>query len=135
VTPKVFVLILISISLGSVGQYFFKAGMKDQVVEMGPQIVLMFFKPKVFIGLICYAMATVFWLAVLSKTSLSLAYPFISISYIVVVLMGQFIFHEGVSWLSWMGVLVICFGVVLVGLGHVPTPVSNPPAATTSASS
>ena len=130
--PRSFVILLVSVCLGSVGQFFFKKGMEGGAVELGASTLLLFLRPMVMVGLCCYALATLTYLVVLSKEPLSLVYPMISISYIVVALEGQFLFHERVDWVSWGGVIVICFGVYLMGVGfqrskQVTSPPQAPP--------
>jgi len=116
--PKVIVMLLFSVAMGIVGQLFFKAGMRETGnIELSPSVVLLFFRPKVFVGLCCYGIATTTWLVVLSKAPLSLAYPFLAVGYIVIVLMGKFVFREEVVMATWIGVLLICVGVVLIGYG------------------
>jgi len=114
--PKLVVMLLVSVALGVVGQFFFKTGMKEiGCVEFGPGVILHFFHPKIFIGLCCYGLATVTWLVILSRAPLSLVYPFISIGYVLVVLIGKYMFHERVSGLQWFALLLICLGVFLYG--------------------
>ncbi|MHB2015373.1 MAG: DMT family transporter [Candidatus Xenobia bacterium] len=113
-----FAILLVSIVLGSIGQYFFKRGMEGGAVELGASTLLLFLRPMVMAGLFCYAMATLTYLVVLSKEPLSVVYPLISISYIVVALEGKLLFKERVDWMSWGGMLVICFGVYLMGIGN-----------------
>jgi drug/metabolite transporter (DMT)-like permease len=51
---------------------------------------------------------------VLSRTSLSFAYPFAAITYILIVLFDRFVLDETVPPLRWMGVALIAVGIVLV---------------------
>ena len=65
-------------------------------------------------GLVIFALSAVIWLMVLSRASLSFAYPFASLSYLVIVLADRFVLGEAVSPLRWAGVLLIMAGIVLV---------------------
>lgn len=98
-------------------------------IEFGPHILLQFLRPKIIAGIACYGVATTSWLVILSKTPLSLAYPLISISYVIIVLLGRFHFHEPVSLFHWLGVLLICSGVAFIGFGSAPR--TPPPALST----
>ena len=81
--------ILISVLCGAIGQVLLKKGMGN----MGPvtltvnQLVGILWRigtnPYVIVGLLIYVSGTVFWLAVLSRVDLSYAYPFASLSYVV----------------------------------------------------
>ena len=54
------------------------------------------------------------WLAVLSRTSLSFAYPFASLSYVLILLADKFVLDETIPGLRWVGVFFIMLGIVLV---------------------
>jgi drug/metabolite transporter (DMT)-like permease len=51
---------------------------------------------------------------VLSRVSLSFAYPFAAITYIVIVAFDRLILRVPVPGLRWAGVLMIATGIVLV---------------------
>ncbi len=65
-------------------------------------------------GLVIFALSAVIWLMVLSRASLSFAYPFASLSYLVIVLAAKFVLGETIPPLRWAGVLLIMAGIVLV---------------------
>lgn len=71
---------------------------------------------NVVIGGVLYAVSFVVWLHVLSKVKLSYAYPFISLSYVIVVILGFFILNEKISSTAWVGVLLVVIGVSLIGM-------------------
>lgn len=111
---KPMLLILLSVILGVMGQFFFKAGMSHVgAVRFNIEIIRYFFIPQVFLGLVCYVLSTASWLAVLSKSDISFAYPMLSLGYILVVLVGLLFFKEKVTFLRFAGVLLICGGVFL----------------------
>lgn len=122
-------LILVFILLGLVGQYLFKGGMslpvsKELVSLIGQDlatgafgsgllhIVHLLLHPLILSGLAAYALSTACWLAVLSKTDLSFAYPMLSIGYVAILLMGWIAFDEHVTLLRWLGVLLISVGIL-----------------------
>jgi drug/metabolite transporter (DMT)-like permease len=51
---------------------------------------------------------------VLSRASLSFAYPIVSITYVLILLFDRFVLNESVSPLRWAGVLCIVAGIVLI---------------------
>ena len=61
-------------------------------------------QPKLWIGLTIFGVSSIFWLVVLSRVALTVAYPLVGLSYIVVVALGRFAFHEHVPALRWIGV-------------------------------
>jgi drug/metabolite transporter (DMT)-like permease len=88
---------------------------------MVPAVIRAVFTPFVFLGLSLYAVSSGFWLVVLSKWNLSYAYPMIAISYLSVVLLSRLFFHDRVTSLQWIGILLMCSGLVLVARFGSPT--------------
>jgi multidrug transporter EmrE-like cation transporter len=73
-------------------------------------------EPRLWAGLALFGISAVFWLVVLSKVPLSFAYPFVGVSYIVIVLVARLVLHEHVPTLRWVGVAVVATGIAIVGL-------------------
>ena len=65
-------------------------------------------------GLFVYVFSTAFWLVVLSRMNLSYAYPFVSLSYIIMIVASWQLFNENISGLRVLGSLVVALGVFLV---------------------
>jgi len=110
--PAIF--LLIAISLGAVGQIALKHGMRHAHIASFGALAQAIFTPYVMLGLGLYAVSSCFWLVVLSKWKLSYAYPMIAISYIGVVFLSRLVFNEKVAPLQWIGILLMCTGLVLV---------------------
>ena len=70
--------------------------------------------PKVWLGLGLFGISAAFWLVVLSRASLSFAYPFAAITYALILLADKFILKNPVPGLRWAGVAFIAAGIVLV---------------------
>jgi drug/metabolite transporter (DMT)-like permease len=68
----------------------------------------------VWAGLALFGLSAVAWLFVLSRTSLSFAYPFASLTYLLIVLVDRFVFHEEIPPARWAGVALIMAGIILV---------------------
>lgn len=56
------------------------------------------------------------WLVVLQFVPLSIAYPMLSLNFVLVTLVARFWFGEQVSYRAWMGIFCIMSGVILMGL-------------------
>ncbi len=114
------VYILISVLGGALGQILLKKGMSSMgpltlSLEKAPSILWkMGTNPYVFVGLGIYVMGTVFWLAALSRVDLSYAYPFASLSYVVMLIGSWLVFDENISLLRITGSVVIIIGVLLI---------------------
>ena len=111
-----------SILLSSVAQLFMKVSMlliAQQTAQGGvlPDALL---QPAVigwlFVGLSSYAVSLVFWLFAISRLELSLAYPMLSLSYVIVYIVAASwpFLHESISWTRSLGILVVILGVILI---------------------
>jgi drug/metabolite transporter (DMT)-like permease len=87
-----------------------------QVTEAGQTVLRAAKEPKLWLGLALFGISSMFWLVVLSRVDLSLAYPMVGLSYVVIVMFAAFLLHENVPPLRWVGVVVIAIGIALVGL-------------------
>ena len=65
-------------------------------------------------ALALYGVSAMIWTVVLSKLDLSLAYPMVSMGYVLVVFLSWLILKEPVSLLRIAGLAVICCGVLLI---------------------
>lgn len=116
------VLILVSVGLAAVAQLTLKAGMNHVNDALAPRtfslngtsIRVLVVEPLVWGGLVLFAVSAVVWLVVLSRTSLSFAYPFASITYVLILLFDHFVLDEQVPALRWAGVAAIAVGIFLV---------------------
>jgi drug/metabolite transporter (DMT)-like permease len=112
--------ILLSTACGVIGQLLLKKAMNQIGVITPtagglPSIVLRIaMSPLVIIGLSCYVLGSFFWLIALSRTDLSFAYPFASLSYILAFAGSWYFFGETISTLRLSGLVVIILGVMLV---------------------
>lgn len=112
--------ILISVVAGGAGQILLKHGMTrmGEITLVANQMPLILWRlatnPFVVGGLALYAGGTIFWLAALSRVDLSFAYPFASLSYIIMLLASWQLFNESISLMRLAGTLVIGIGVFLI---------------------
>ena len=65
-------------------------------------------------GMCLYAISIGLWMAVLGKTEVSLAYPLLSIGYIITAFIGYFFLHENVNLLRIIGLVTICIGIIII---------------------
>ncbi|MDR1459750.1 MAG: EamA family transporter [Bacteroidales bacterium] len=63
---------------------------------------------------ICALTAMVTWMYVLKRYEFSLAYPLLSVSYIIGLLSAYLFFNEAIPLTRWIGVLIIMIGVYFV---------------------
>lgn len=115
-----FGLIMTGVLLNAAAQFLLKAGV-DRVGVIGLQIpalaragLSLATNPYVLAGLACYVVSVVVWLLALSRTAVSIAYPMVSIGYIVTALAAWAFLGEQVSIVRWLGIGVIILGVFIV---------------------
>jgi multidrug transporter EmrE-like cation transporter len=112
--------ILISVLTSTVGQLLLKQGMNNigaitlSMNKILPTTWKMATNPYVFIGLAIYLAGTVFWLAALSRVDLSYAYPFASLSYVIMLVASWMMFDEKITLSRVIGTVVIGIGVLLI---------------------
>ena len=109
--------LLVAILIGVIGQLLLKHGMLRQPAFRFREIAGLGRNLPVLGGFCCYGLSTVLYLSVLARLDLSLAYPTVSLGYVLVIIMSRVLFQEPVSPTRWVAAGIICLGVVLVGLG------------------
>ena len=70
--------------------------------------------PMVVLGFILYGLASLVWLKVLSEHELSLAYPLISLSYAISLVIGKWLFDDDINITRSVGVALIVLGAIVV---------------------
>jgi multidrug transporter EmrE-like cation transporter len=117
---RTFAVLLIAISLSVTGETLLKKGVNSlgsldfAPSALLPTFVRIFTTPLVFLGFVFIFGGSLFWLAVLSKWDLSLAYPLLSISYIASLFVGALFLGEQVTLIRIAGVVVVVAGVILI---------------------
>ena len=117
-------LILLSISIAVTGQILLKIGI-DRIGVVGFGSMKAFTSlfsgiirsPMVLTGLFLYFISAVIWMVILSTVDLSFAYPFIGLSYVLVLVLSKFILKEEVNPIRWAGTFIITVGVVIISRG------------------
>ncbi|KJS35139.1 MAG: hypothetical protein VR74_17370 [Hyphomonas sp. BRH_c22] len=72
------------------------------------------FNPWFLAGMACYVVSIGVWMIVLGKVEVSLAYPLLSIGYIITAVIGYFFLGENVNLLRVGGIALICCGIILI---------------------
>jgi multidrug transporter EmrE-like cation transporter len=116
-------LLVVSVAFAIAGQVTLKSAMNHigrigttEVRAVGATVSRAAREPRLWVGLTLFGVSSIFWMVVLSRVPLSVAYPFVGISYVVIVLLSRFLLHERVPVLRWVGVLVVATGIAIIGL-------------------
>jgi multidrug transporter EmrE-like cation transporter len=121
------VFILVSVVLAATAQLTLKHGM-NQVTAHG-EVPLDLGRPidtarrvignvSVWAGLATFVLSAAVWLVVLSRASLSFAYPFASLTYVLILVFDRFVLDEPISGLRYAGVALIIAGLLLISRTH-----------------
>jgi multidrug transporter EmrE-like cation transporter len=113
-------LILVGVLLNAFAQLLLKKGMLSigyfeiQCQSLLPMVRKVATNFYILLGLGSYVVSVAIWLVVLARVEVSYAYPFLSVGYVFVTLMGYYIFQENVSWMRVIGIAVVIVGVILL---------------------
>jgi len=120
VSPITFSFLISGVLLNAAAQLFLKAGTNrvgqfsfalDSLVPAGLKLAQ---SPFVLAGLGCYVVSVVVWILGLSRVPVSVAYPMLSVGYIVNAVAAYFLFGESLGAQKLVGIGFIVVGVVLV---------------------
>jgi multidrug transporter EmrE-like cation transporter len=109
VTLATFSLLLGGVLLNAAAQLLLKAG--TNAMPLGLRLAI---EPHILGGLACYAVSVVVWVIALSRVPVSVAYPMLSIGYVINALAAWQLLDESLSPLRLGGIGVIIAGVFMV---------------------
>lgn len=116
-----FALIFTSVSLSALGQTAFKVGVGQTATAPDASLWIktaaMVFSPMVMLGLGLYGVGTVFWLFALRQLDLSLAYPFVAMSFVMVAGSGMLFLGEPLQPSRVIGLALIVIGLLVMARG------------------
>ena len=113
-------LLMTGVLLNAAAQLLLKAGTNavghfefslDNLLPVGMKIA---FQPFIMGGMACYAISLVVWIMGLSRVPVSVAYPMLSIGYVLNAVAAWYLFGESLSAQKLIGIGFIVLGVVLV---------------------
>ena len=112
-----YLLLTINILLMSIGQLLFKQA--ANFLNNNTQLNLLskyLLNPWFYGAVFSFALSTFIWVRILTQMKLSVAYPILSISYILTTAGAILLFDEKLSILNFFGILCIMIGVSLVSI-------------------
>ncbi|HET9576847.1 MAG TPA: SMR family transporter [Usitatibacter sp.] len=119
-TPLTFSLLMLGVLLNATAQLLLKAGTNrvgefafawENVVPIGAKLAT---SVPIIGGLACYVVSVVVWILALSRVPVSVAYPMLSVGYIVNALAAWMLFGESLTAQKLVGIGFIVVGVFLV---------------------
>ena len=115
-----FALILTGVLLNAIAQLALKASVSETgIISLDVQSILssansLLVNVWLWLGLVCYAVSVVIWILALSRVDVSIAYPMLSIGYILNAIVAWKIFDEPVGPGRIMGIGIIILGVYVL---------------------
>jgi multidrug transporter EmrE-like cation transporter len=115
-----FSLILTGVLLNAAAQLLLKAGTNavghfefsmENALPVGMRLAL---EPHILGGIFCYLISLVVWIMGLSRVPVSVAYPMLSIGYVINAVAAWYLFGESLTALRLTGIGFIVVGVFLV---------------------
>ena len=100
--------ILLKMAMNRIGQFSFSWENLSLVLQ---QAVV---SPYLWLGLTAYAVSVVVWMMALSRVDVSVAYPMLSLGYVMVALVGHFWLQENLTFERIVGIGIIILGVFLL---------------------
>lgn len=122
-TGSAFILIVIGVLLNAIAQLALKASVKDmgaielRLTEALPTTLRLAQEPWLWLGLGCYVISVVIWILALSRVDVSIAYPMLSLGYVVNALAAWAWLGEAMSLTRVVGIGIIIFGVFVLARG------------------
>ena len=119
-TATAFALLITGVLLNAGAQLLLKAGTNALGVitlsrDTWPDTLLAMATQTHFVlGAACYVLSLFVWILGLSRVPVSVAYPLLSIGYIVNAIAAHYLFGEDVTTTRWLGIGFIVVGVWLV---------------------
>ena len=100
--------LLLKAGTNAVGRFEFTAA---NILPVGMKLAL---EPHIAGGLACYVVSVAVWIVGLSRVPVSIAYPMLSVGYIVNALAAWYLFGESLTAQKLVGIAFIVCGVFLV---------------------
>ena len=119
-TPLTFSLLMTGVLLNASAQLLLKAGTlrigefaftADNIVPVGMRLAS---NPFILGGVACYVVSLVVWIMGLSRVPVSVAYPMLSVGYVVNAVAAWMLFGESITAQKLIGIGFIVVGVFLV---------------------
>lgn len=115
-----FSMILAGVMLNAAAQLLMKTGTNAvgyfdfsvaNIVPVGWKLAT---EPHIIGAMICYVFGVVIWILALSRVQVSIAYPLLSMGYIVNAVAAWYLFNEAFSPAKVIGVGIIILGVIII---------------------
>jgi undecaprenyl phosphate-alpha-L-ara4N flippase subunit ArnF len=90
-----------------------KGALPEQLSQKLSFLFKAFLDPYILTGFFAALIASIFWMAVMTKFEISFAYPFMSLSFFMVLFLSALLLGETITIGKVVGLLVIIFGLII----------------------
>jgi len=80
-------------------------------------LILLLFDPMIFSGFAAAVLASLAWMAAMTKFDLSHAYPFMALNFVIVLLLSSWLLSEPITTQKILGVSLIVLGTLVAARG------------------
>jgi multidrug transporter EmrE-like cation transporter len=115
-----FCIILTGVMLNAIAQLALKASVKEIGViglnfsSSAPAFLRLACEPFLWIGLCCYGISVIVWILALSRVDVSIAYPMLSMGYVVNAFAAWQLFGESMNPARLVGIGIVLLGVFIL---------------------
>lgn len=101
--------IILKWRIGKVGFSLPESGIVDKIVAL----IKLIFDPFIFSGFASAFIASMFWMAAMSKFEITQAYPFMSLAPAIVFILGVWLLNETFTYGKVIGLVLIILGTII----------------------
>jgi len=121
-TARLLAILLTSITLGAVGQLMLRQVARvltaPSQVGLWRWLLSVFTSPTILAAFVLFAVSALLWIAALRETPLTVAYPMVALSYIIIFVGSYFLFAEPITLTKLIGAVLVVAGIIVIHLGR-----------------
>jgi small multidrug resistance pump len=99
-----------AILIGVAGQLLLKTG----AARTGDGVLAQFLDPFTLGGLVAYGLAAIFYILAIKRIPVSIAFPSVAISYVLVAIAAHLLWQEALGWQQFTGIGLIAAGILVL---------------------
>jgi small multidrug resistance pump len=108
-TTVAYLALAAAILLGIAGQIALKSAAIGS-----PSLAVQLFNPMTLAGLVIYGLASIAYIAALNRIPVSIAFPSVAASYVIIAVLAHVLWNEPLGWQQLGGIALIGGGIILI---------------------
>lgn len=89
----------------------------ESLIDKLNYICVLLINPWVITSIISTFLAGVSWMLAMTKFEISYAFPFVSLNYVFILIVGVLFFGEYISFIKLVGCLIVVVGILVIAKG------------------